>query len=103
MLRGQQEDNFIIITAQELYRKFKYQWFERLADNYRVLLFLLTPTTPWTLIKYIYGRSLLTLHLLTEHYYLIGQGVVGAGRMFLMEGGSSFYLLSIKYLIGLML
>ena len=82
MLRGKQEDNFTIITAQELYRKFKYQWFERLADNYRELLFLITPTTPWALIKYIYGRSLLTLHLLTEHYYLIGKVIVGAGGCF---------------------
>ncbi len=28
------------MTAQELYEKFKYQWFEPLADNYRELLYV---------------------------------------------------------------
>lgn len=40
ILRGQAEDNFAIITAQELYDKFRYQWFEPLADNYRELIFV---------------------------------------------------------------
>jgi hypothetical protein len=39
-LHGKEEDNFAIITAQELYDKFLYQWFEPLADNYRELLFV---------------------------------------------------------------
>ena len=28
------------MTAQELYDKFRYQWFEPLADNYRELLYV---------------------------------------------------------------
>lgn len=40
VLQGGKNDSFKIITAQELYDKFKYQWFEPLADNYRELLYV---------------------------------------------------------------
>ena len=40
VLKGGEKDSFGIITAQDLYDKFKYQWFEPLADNYRELLFV---------------------------------------------------------------
>ncbi|MGV7092825.1 hypothetical protein [Siccibacter turicensis] len=40
ILRGGEKDSFKIMTAQELYGKFKYQWFEPLADNYRELLYI---------------------------------------------------------------
>lgn len=33
VLRGGEKDSFKIMTAQELYDKFQYQWFEPLADN----------------------------------------------------------------------
>lgn len=40
VLRGGEKDLFRIMTAQELYDKFKYQWFEPLANNYRELLYV---------------------------------------------------------------
>lgn len=40
VLRGGEKDSFKIMTAQELYDKFQYQWFEPLADNYRKLLYV---------------------------------------------------------------
>ena len=40
VLRGSEKDEFSILTAQSLYDKFQYQWFEPLADNYRELLFV---------------------------------------------------------------
>ncbi|EDW1644277.1 hypothetical protein EK69_004589 [Salmonella enterica subsp. enterica] len=40
VLRGSERDSFRIMTAQELYDEFKYQWFEPLADNYRELLYV---------------------------------------------------------------
>lgn len=40
VLRGALGDSFKIMTAQELYDVFKYQWFEPLADNYRELLYV---------------------------------------------------------------
>ncbi|VDR26617.1 Uncharacterised protein [Raoultella terrigena] len=40
ILKGDEKDSFKIITAQELYNKFQYQWFEPLADNYRELLYV---------------------------------------------------------------
>jgi hypothetical protein len=40
ILKGNEEDNLTILTAQNLYDKYKYQWFEPLADNYRELLFV---------------------------------------------------------------
>jgi hypothetical protein len=33
-------DSFNILTAQELYDKYGYQWFEPLADNYRELIYV---------------------------------------------------------------
>lgn len=39
VLEGTKIDSFKIITAQELYDKFRYQWFEPLADNYRHIIF----------------------------------------------------------------
>lgn len=40
VLRDAENDKFAILTAQTLYDKFQYQWFEPLADNYRELLFV---------------------------------------------------------------
>lgn len=40
VLRGGENDVFAIMTAQDLYDKFQYQWFEPLADNYRELLYV---------------------------------------------------------------
>ncbi|MGK7284918.1 hypothetical protein ACSPAB_01935 [Buttiauxella agrestis] len=40
VLRGGDTDSFKVVTAQDLYDKFKYQWFEPLADNYRELLYV---------------------------------------------------------------
>lgn len=40
VLKGSEDDSFKIMTAQELYDKSKYQWFEPLADNYRELLYV---------------------------------------------------------------
>lgn len=40
VLRGDEKDSFRIMTAQDLYDNFKYQWFEPLADNYRELLYV---------------------------------------------------------------
>jgi hypothetical protein len=40
VLRGGRSDSFNILTAQELYDKYGYQWFEPLADNYRKLLYV---------------------------------------------------------------
>lgn len=40
VLRGGEDDSFAIMTAQDLYDKFQYQWFEPLADNYRELLYV---------------------------------------------------------------
>lgn len=40
VLRGAEEDEFSMLTAQTLYDNFQYQWFEPLADNYRELLFV---------------------------------------------------------------
>lgn len=40
VLRGSENDSFKIMTAQELYDKLRYQWFEPLADNYRELLYV---------------------------------------------------------------
>lgn len=40
VLRGGEKDSFRIMTAQDLYDNFKYQWFEPLADNYRELLYV---------------------------------------------------------------
>lgn len=40
VLRGGENDSFAIMTAQDLYDKFQYQWFEPLADNYRELLYV---------------------------------------------------------------
>ncbi|KEY59827.1 hypothetical protein [Serratia sp. DD3] len=40
VLKGGEGDLFKIVTAQELYDKFKYQWFEPLADDYRVLIYV---------------------------------------------------------------
>ncbi len=40
VLRGAEKDEFSILTDQTLCDKFRYQWFEPLADNYRELLFV---------------------------------------------------------------
>lgn len=40
VLRGAEQDSFKILTAQELYDQFKYQWFEPLADSYRELIYV---------------------------------------------------------------
>ncbi|HFL1537093.1 TPA: hypothetical protein ACG1QB_001861 [Enterobacter asburiae] len=40
VLRGEENDSFAIMAAQDLYDKFQYQWFEPLADNYRELLYV---------------------------------------------------------------
>lgn len=40
VLRGGEKDSFSIMTAQSLYDKLQYQWFEPLADNYRELLYV---------------------------------------------------------------
>lgn len=40
VLKGGESDVFKVTTAQELYDKFQYQWFEPLADNYRELLYV---------------------------------------------------------------
>jgi hypothetical protein len=40
VLRGAEKDGFSILMAQDLYDKYKYQWFEPLADNYRELLYV---------------------------------------------------------------
>ncbi|CRY84175.1 hypothetical protein [Yersinia intermedia] len=40
ILKCKDEDIFQIITAQTLYDKYKFQWFEPLADNYRELLYV---------------------------------------------------------------
>ncbi|WP_411704056.1 hypothetical protein [Edaphovirga cremea] len=40
VLRGGEKDSFRIMTAQELYNKLKYQWFEPLADGYRELVYV---------------------------------------------------------------
>jgi len=40
VLRGGENDSFEIMTAQNLYDKFKYQWFEPLAGGYRELLYV---------------------------------------------------------------
>ncbi len=40
VLKGGEKDSFKIMTAQELYDKFKYQWFEPLADNYREVMYV---------------------------------------------------------------
>lgn len=40
ILRGGETDSFNVLTAQVLYDKYKYQWFEPLADNYRELLYV---------------------------------------------------------------
>lgn len=40
VLRGSESDSFKIMTAQDLYDKFEYQWLEPLADNYRELLYV---------------------------------------------------------------
>ncbi len=40
VLKGGKKDSFKIITGQDLYDDFKYQWFEPLADNYRELLYV---------------------------------------------------------------
>lgn len=40
VLKGESQDSFGIITAQELYDDYRYQWFEPLADNYREMIYL---------------------------------------------------------------
>ncbi|WHP32597.1 hypothetical protein QMG90_06695 [Trabulsiella odontotermitis] len=40
ILRGGKNDTYSVMTAQQLYDKFQYQWFEPLADNYRELLYV---------------------------------------------------------------
>lgn len=42
ILRGAEKDEYSVITAQKLYDKLAYQWFEPLADNYRELLYVNT-------------------------------------------------------------
>jgi hypothetical protein len=42
ILRGGEKDKYCVITAQQLYDKLAYQWFEPLADNYRELLYVNT-------------------------------------------------------------
>ncbi|PLR33913.1 hypothetical protein CYR40_01755 [Chimaeribacter arupi] len=42
ILRGGEKDKYSVITAQQLYDKLAYQWFEPLADNYRELLYVNT-------------------------------------------------------------
>lgn len=55
VLRGADKDKFSMLTAQTLYGKFQYQWFEPLADNYRELLFVNDAGMLKKHIKYSHG------------------------------------------------
>ncbi|MDF7680957.1 hypothetical protein PT300_10345 [Enterobacteriaceae bacterium ESL0689] len=95
VLQGGEENEFAIVTAQYLYDKLKYQWFEPLADNYRRLIYINKASYVKEAYKILTWDDVVKFSLIDRPFYSFYKNMEGDWKQN-PEGGAGYLLVLIS-------